>query len=169
MKAIVWTKYGGPEGLELAGVQAPIPKDGEVRVRINAATVTAGDCEVRSLTFRFPLAVIMRAYVGFVKPKRIRILGQEFAGEVDAVGQNVTNFSVGDRVFPTDRFHSRCDRLSRPVQVAPRACHSAGESSSSANAAACLPISFMSTCSLSECACVSFPGPNVITSMPGCA
>ena len=99
MKAIVWTKYGSPDVLQLREVEKPVPGDNEVLVRIAAATVTAGDCEIRSLTapilFRFPI----RIYAGLIKPKRITILGQELAGEIEATGKEVTRFNVGDRVF----------------------------------------------------------------------
>ena len=86
MKAIVWTAYGPPDGLRLQEVEAPVPKNNEVRIRIHATTVTAGDCEVRSLKMPFLLGIPMRAYVGLLKPKRLTILGQELAGEIESVG-----------------------------------------------------------------------------------
>lgn len=104
MKAIVWTKYGAPDVLQLQEVAAPTPKDNEVLIRVRAATVTAGDCEARSLQFSLWLSLPMRAYVGIRKPKRITILGQELAGDVVAVGKAVTRFNVGDPVFGTTGF-----------------------------------------------------------------
>lgn len=99
MRAVIWSRYGGTEGLEVADVEDPVPKDDEIRIRVRATTVTAGDCEVRSLKFRFPLSVLMRFYVGLHRPKRIRILGQELAGVIESIGKDVTGFCVGDHVF----------------------------------------------------------------------
>ena len=104
MKAIVWNRYGGPEGLEVREIEDPQPADNEIRVRVHATSVTAGDCEVRSLTFRFPLSLIMRLYVGLFRPRRINVLGQELAGVVDAVGRDVTHFKPGDAVFAQTDF-----------------------------------------------------------------
>ncbi|MGB5844896.1 MAG: hypothetical protein WBG94_10660, partial [Anaerolineales bacterium] len=81
MKAIVWTKYGPPEVLQLKEVEKPVPKEDEVLIRIHATTVTAGDCEARSLKFPLFLSLPMRIYTGVRKPERITILGQELAGE----------------------------------------------------------------------------------------
>jgi NADPH:quinone reductase-like Zn-dependent oxidoreductase len=99
MKAIVWTAYGPPEVLELRDVEKPAPLSNEVLIRVRATTVTAGDCETRALDMPASLRLPMRAYVGFLRPKRITILGQELAGEVEATGSEVTGFEVGDRVF----------------------------------------------------------------------
>ena len=106
MKAIIWTKYGPPEGLELRDVERPVPKGNEVLVKVHATTVTAGDCEMRTLKFPFHLGFFIRFYTGLRSPKRVRILGQELAGEVVEVGKDVTTFSVGDLVFgPSDEFN----------------------------------------------------------------
>jgi NADPH:quinone reductase-like Zn-dependent oxidoreductase len=99
MKAIVWTKYGPPDGLQLREVEKPIPKDSEVLIRIYASTVTAGDCEARRLEFPLGLGFPVRLYVGLRKPERVTILGQELAGEIEAVGKDVTLFKEGDQVF----------------------------------------------------------------------
>ena len=99
MKAIVWTKYGPPDVLELREVEKPIPKDDEVLIRIYATTVTAGDCEMRSLKFPFYLSLPMRFWIGFSKPKKNTIPGTELAGVIEAVGKDVTLFNVGDQVF----------------------------------------------------------------------
>ncbi len=99
MKAIIWTKYGAPDGLQLQTVAKPTPKDNEVLVKIHATTVTAGDCEMRALNFPLILALPIRLYSGLTKPTRINILGQELAGEIEAVGKDVQQFKVGDQVF----------------------------------------------------------------------
>ncbi len=108
MKAIVWTKYGPPDGLELREIQKPAPKDNEVLIRIVATTVTAGDCEMRTLKLPLMLGYPMRLYVGLTKPARLTILGQELAGEIEAVGKDVTQFKEGDQVFGAPGFGLGC-------------------------------------------------------------
>jgi len=104
MKAIVWTKYGPPNGLKLQEVEKPFPQDEEILVKIHATTVTAGDCEMRRLKLPLMLSFPVRLYAGLLRPKRIPILGQELAGEVEEVGKNVNSFKVGDQVFGTTGF-----------------------------------------------------------------
>lgn len=104
MKAIVWTKYGSPDGLQLKDVEKPVPKDDEILIKIHATTITAGDCEMRRLELPLMLSFPVRIYAGFIAPKRIPILGQELAGEVAAVGANVKSYKVGDQVFGTTGF-----------------------------------------------------------------
>lgn len=99
MKAIIWTKYGPPDVLEFREVEKPAPNDNEVLIRIHATTVTAGDSEMRSLNFPFYLSLPMRFWIGFTKPKENTIPGTELAGEIEAVGKEVTKFKEGDRVF----------------------------------------------------------------------
>jgi len=94
MKAIVCTKYGPPDGLQLMEVEKPVPQENDVLVRIHATTVTAGDVILRSL--RCPRRLVCGLLSGLGKNK---ILGHELAGEIEAVGVNVSNFKVGDRVF----------------------------------------------------------------------
>ena len=89
MKAIVWTKYGPPEVLQLREVAKPAPKETEVLIRIHATTVTAGDCEMRGLKIPIFLQIPLRLYNGLRKPKKITVLGQELAGEIEAVGKDV--------------------------------------------------------------------------------
>ena len=104
MKAIVWTKYGPPDGLQLKEVEKPAPRDNEVLIRIYATTVSAGDCEMRGLHFSPILSIPMRLFAGLQKPTRITILGQELAGEIEAIGKAVKRFKEGDPVFGTTGF-----------------------------------------------------------------
>jgi len=104
MKAIVWTKYGSPDGLQFQEVDKPVPKEDEILIKVHATTVTAGDCEMRRLELPLMLSFPMRLYAGFLKPKRIPILGQELAGEVVEVGAKVNSYKVGDQVFGTTGF-----------------------------------------------------------------
>ena len=98
MKAIVCTKYGGPDVLKLQEVEKPTPKDDEVLIQIHATTAIAGDCELRGLKFPPYLQLLMRMGFGFRGPRK-KILGQEFAGEIEAVGKDVKLFKAGDQVF----------------------------------------------------------------------
>ena len=104
MKAIVWTKYGPPDVLQLRDVEKPTPKDNEVLIKIRATTVTAGDQEMRSLTVPLWLRLPTRLYVGLRKPERITILGQELAGTVESAGKDVRRFREGDEVFAATGF-----------------------------------------------------------------
>ena len=101
MKAIVWTKYGSPDVLQLKEIAKPTPKANEVLIKIYATTVTAGDCEARNLKMPTLIGLPMRMYVGLRKPRRITILGQELAGEIEAIGKDVKRFKAGDQVFGT--------------------------------------------------------------------
>jgi len=94
MKAIVCTKYGSAEGLQLQEVGIPIPKKDEVLVRVHATKVTSGDVILRSLAF--PLRIVFGLVFGLGKNK---ILGHELAGQIEAVGKEVKRFRVGDQVF----------------------------------------------------------------------
>jgi len=104
MKAIAWTEYGPPDVLQLKEVEKPAPKEDEVLIRIYATTVTAGDCEQRSLKLPIWYRLPMRAYVGFKRPERITILGMELAGEIEAVGKDGKLFRKGDQVFAATGF-----------------------------------------------------------------
>jgi NADPH:quinone reductase-like Zn-dependent oxidoreductase len=91
MKAIVHCEYGGPEVLKLVDVEKPTPTDNQVRVRVRAASVNPLDLTIRGLWLLRPIS-------GMRKPKDTR-LGVDYAGTVEAVGKNVTNFKSGDEVF----------------------------------------------------------------------
>lgn len=99
MRAALFRSYGSPDGIVPGELPTPEPKPGQVRVRIVRATVTAGDSEMRRLRLPLWVRIPMRAYVGLFRPKRVRVLGMEFAGTVDKIGEGVTRFAVGDSVF----------------------------------------------------------------------
>jgi NADPH:quinone reductase-like Zn-dependent oxidoreductase len=100
MKAIICTKYGSPEFLQLKEVEKPTPKYNEVSIKIFATAVTASDCIVRGfkLPVWYPMGLMMGLALGFTKPRQ-PILGQVLAGEVESVGKDVTSFKIGDQVF----------------------------------------------------------------------
>ncbi|MCW3998316.1 MAG: NAD(P)-dependent alcohol dehydrogenase [Candidatus Bathyarchaeota archaeon] len=101
MKAIVYEKYGSPEVLQLKDVEKPSPKDNEVLVKIFAADVACEDPMMRSFSFSGLFWLPLRIKFGILKPKR-KILGSEFAGEIEAVGKDVKKFQKGDQVFGVD-------------------------------------------------------------------
>ena len=94
MKAIVSTKYGSPDVLQLKEVEKPTPRDNEVLVKVHAASVNAGDWH---LLRGKPFLMRLMGY-GLLKPK-YRILGSDIAGRIEAVGRNVKQFQAGDEVF----------------------------------------------------------------------
>ena len=98
MKAIVYTKYGPPDVLQLTTVEKPTPKDNEVLIKIVATTVHVGDTRMRSFSVPRLQWLFARLYLGIFKPRR-KILGMELAGEIETVGQSVTRYQKGDRVF----------------------------------------------------------------------
>lgn len=98
MKAIVYTKYGPPDVLQIKELEKPIPKDNEVLIKIHATTVTAGDWRVRSLDVPSGFGLLVRLALGVFKPRQ-PILGSELAGSIEAVGKEVKKFKVGDPIF----------------------------------------------------------------------
>ncbi len=95
MKAIVYTKYGPPDVLELKEVEKPVPKDNEILVKVYATTVNPIDWK-----FRSGKLLLARPMTGLAKPKTKRnILGYDLAGEIESVGENAKLFKKGDQVF----------------------------------------------------------------------
>ena len=107
MKAIVYTKFGPPEVLHLQEVEKPTPKKNEILIRIYATTVVAEDPGMRSSP----------GFNGFRKPKN-PILGQEFAGEIETIGKDVTRFKKGDQVFGIDWYGAYAEYKCMPEDKA---------------------------------------------------
>jgi NADPH:quinone reductase-like Zn-dependent oxidoreductase len=139
MKAIVATKYGPPEVLELKEVEKPAPSDNEVLVKVYATTVTAGDSRVRSFTVPLSYWLPARITLGLRKPKKA-IPGMVLAGEVEAVGKEVKKFKKGDQIYAYD--------ITRLCTYAEYACLPAN------SAVACKP----STLTYEEAAAIPFGG-----------
>ena len=101
MKAIVYTKYGPPDVLQLKEVEKPVPRDSEVLIKVHATAVTAADYRIRS--FKVPVGFWLpaRLGLGLLGPRKT-ILGIDLAGEIEAVGKNVKLFKEGDQVFGID-------------------------------------------------------------------
>lgn len=98
MRAVVCTRYGPPEVLQLRELPKPTPRSGEVRIRIFATAVTASDCIVRAFIVPLRLKPIMGAVLGFRKPRN-PVLGLVLAGEIESVGRDVTRFKPGNQVY----------------------------------------------------------------------
>jgi NADPH:quinone reductase-like Zn-dependent oxidoreductase len=94
MKAAVHARYGPPEVVRVSEVDKPVPKAGQVLVKVHATTVNRTDCGMRAAK-----PAIIRLFIGLRRPRRLTVLGNEFAGEVEAVGDGVGAFAAGDRVF----------------------------------------------------------------------
>ncbi|HDR7186505.1 NAD(P)-dependent alcohol dehydrogenase [Bacillus cereus] len=98
MKAIICTKYGPPNVLQLQNVEKPKPKKNEVLVKIHATNVSTGDCRIRGFNSPLLFWIPMRIILGFRKPRK-PILGVELSGEIEDIGTDVTQFKKGDQVF----------------------------------------------------------------------
>lgn len=110
MKAAVYENYGAPEVLQIREIAKPAPKSNEVLIKIHATAATSGDCRLRKAD---PFAV--RFFFGLFKPG-LPVLGGVFSGEIESVGEGVTQFRVGDRVFgsTTMKFGAYAEYLCLP-------------------------------------------------------
>jgi NADPH:quinone reductase-like Zn-dependent oxidoreductase len=99
MKAIVFTKFGPPDVLELKEVEKPTPKEDEVLVKVHATTVTSGDCRMRRSPASDRIMAFMFGFNFGIKTPKYPIPGTEIAGEIEAVGVDVKRFKEGDQVF----------------------------------------------------------------------
>jgi len=98
MKAVICTKYGPPEVLQLKEVEKPIPKDNEVLIKIYATSVTASDIFIRSSDLPVRFLIPMRIMLGLTKPRK-SIIGIVLAGEIESTGKNIKRFNTGDQVY----------------------------------------------------------------------
>ena len=102
MKAVVCTRYGPPEVLQVKELATPVPRKNEVRVRISATAVTSSDCYLRGLRLSPAYRIMARLMIGWKAPRQ-PVLGMVLSGEVDSVGPDAKSFEVGDRVFGFNR------------------------------------------------------------------
>jgi NADPH:quinone reductase-like Zn-dependent oxidoreductase len=98
MKAIICTRYGPPEVLQLREVEKPTPKDDEVLIKIHATAVTASDIFIRGSQIPIQFLIPMRLYMGLTKPRK-SIIGLVLAGEIESTGRDVKRFKTGDQVY----------------------------------------------------------------------
>ncbi len=100
MKAVVYSKYGAPEVLQLKELDKPVPKPNEILVKVMATTVTAGDVRLRASDFPPLFWLPARMIFGLFRPKK-QILGHEWSGVIEQLGSKVSKFKIGDEVFGT--------------------------------------------------------------------
>lgn len=117
MKAIIYTKTGPPEVLQLTEVDKPMPKDHEILIKVYATTVTSGDCGLRSFRFPFLFWFLLGRQYGVKRPKT-PIPGSELAGEIESVGKDVVRFKEGDPVFASTgmRFGANAEYVCIPEE-----------------------------------------------------
>lgn len=119
MRAAMCRAYGPPDVVRIEEVERPEPKSGQVLIRIRATTVSSGDWRVRSQTVPRGFGLMMRAVFGFTRPRN-PVLGCELAGEIAAVGKDVTGFKPGDAVIGYPSFPNGCHAEYRTMQATDR-------------------------------------------------
>lgn len=107
MRAVVCTRWGPPEVLQLREVDRPAPRKGEVCIRNAATAVTASDCMARGLNFPLRYRILAQLVLGVGAPRR-PVFGMVFAGEIESVGRSVKNFQAGDQVFGLLQWKAGC-------------------------------------------------------------
>ncbi|QLG45869.1 NAD(P)-dependent alcohol dehydrogenase [Costertonia aggregata] len=100
MKAVVYSKYGAPEVLQLKELDKPVPKPNEILVKVFATSVTSGDVRLRASDFPPLFWLPARLIFGLFRPKK-QILGHEWSGVIEQLGSKVSKFKIGDEVFGT--------------------------------------------------------------------
>ena len=103
MKAVVCTKYGPPEVLQLKEVEKPTPKENEVCIKIFATSVTASDIFIRGSQIPVWFWLPMRLFIGLTKPRK-SIIGLVLSGEIESVGKDIKRFKKGDKVYGVTGF-----------------------------------------------------------------
>ena len=107
MKAVVCPKYGPPEVLTIQELPKPVPKKNEVLIKIVASAVNTGDAWIRGLRVKGFMKFVMRLMLGFTKPRK-PVLGVVFSGIVEQVGENASQFKVGDEVYGATGLNQGC-------------------------------------------------------------
>ena len=107
MRAVICPKYGPPEVLSIQELPKPVPKKNEVLIKIIASTVNTGDARIRGLKVKGFMKFVMRIMLGFTKPRK-PVLGVVFSGIVEQVGENASQFKVGDEVYGATRLNQGC-------------------------------------------------------------
>ena len=107
MKAVICPKYGPPEVLSIQELPKPVPKKNEVLIKIVASTINTGDARIRGLKVKGFMKFVMRIMLGFTKPRK-PVLGVVFSGIVEQVGENASQFKVGDEVYGATGLNQGC-------------------------------------------------------------
>lgn len=103
MKAVICSEYGSPEVLQIQNVAKPAPNDNQILIKIVATAINSGDARLRRLDVKWFMKIILRLVFGISKPRK-PILGNVFSGVVESIGDKVSKFKVGDKVFGSTGF-----------------------------------------------------------------